>query len=169
MDKEKTFIDIIKKHKGILYKVIRMYCANEDDHKDLEQEIFLQIWKSLDNYDDTYALSTWLYRISMNVAISHYRKTFKTKRNTIRLDTALLELTPAPDDTQESEASEQLKVLLAGLNEFDRALMFLYLEDKEHEIIAEILGISTSNVGTKINRIKNRWKKELSSTKNQNV
>nr|CCG00213.1 RNA polymerase ECF-type sigma factor [uncultured Dokdonia sp.] len=56
-----------------------MYCTNDDDKKDLEQEILIQIWKSLSSYNDSYAITTWLYRISMNVAISHYRKTFKKK------------------------------------------------------------------------------------------
>ena len=68
-----------------------MYCADENDRKDLEQEILIQIWKSLDKYDDTYAITTWLYRISMNVAISHYRKVFKTKSKIVRLDSNLLE------------------------------------------------------------------------------
>lgn len=165
MSKKDTFIDVIKKHKGILYKVITMYCADEDDKKDLEQEILIQIWKSLDSYNDTYAMTTWLYRISMNVAISHYRKTFKTKGKTVRLDTGLLEFTAAPETSERSYESERLKQLLAGLNEFDKALMFLYLEDKDYEVIADVLGITKTNVATKISRIKNRWKQELSSSK----
>ena len=142
-----------------------MYCTDDDDKKDLEQEILIQIWKSLDTYNDTYAMTTWLYRISMNVAISHYRKTFKKKDNTIRLDTGLLEFTPAPDTSEGSYEQDLLQKLLAELNEFDKALMFLYLEDKDYEVIARILGISKTNVATKINRIKNRWKQQLSSTK----
>lgn len=166
MNKQITFIDIIKKHRGILYKVITMYCTNDDDKKDLEQEILIQIWKSLSSYNDSYAITTWLYRISMNVAISHYRKTFKKKSNTVRLDTSLLEFTPAPETSEGSYEQERLRKLLAGLNEFDKALMFLYLEDKDYEVIADILGITKTNVATKISRIKNRWKQELSSAKN---
>ena len=74
MNKQATFIEIIEKYKGALYKVITMYRTDDDDKKYLEQEILIQIWKSLDTYNDTYAMTTWLYRISMNVAISHYRK-----------------------------------------------------------------------------------------------
>ena len=155
MNKQITFIDIVKRHRGILYKVITMYCTNDDDKKDLEQEILIQIWKSLSSYNDSYAITTWLYRISMNVAISHYRKTFKKKSNTVRLDTS-----------EGSYEQERLRKLLAGLNEFDKALMFLYLEDKDYEVIADILGITKTNVATKISRIKNRWKQELSSAKN---
>lgn len=166
MSKKTTFIDIIKKHKGILYKVITMYCSDDEDKKDLEQEILIQIWKSLDSYNDTYAITTWLYKISMNVAISHYRKTFKTKSSTVRLDTGLLEFTAAPETSERSYESEKLKALLSDLNEFDKALMFLYLEDKDYEVIAHVLGISKTNVATKISRIKNRWKEELSSSKN---
>lgn len=166
MSKKTTFIDIINKHKGILYKVITMYCSDNEDKKDLEQEILIQIWKSLDSYNDTYAITTWLYRISMNVAISHYRKTFKTKSKTVRLDTGLLEFTAAPETSERSYESNKLKDLLNDLNEFDKALMFLYLEDKDYEVIAHVLGISKTNVATKISRIKNRWKNELSSSKN---
>ena len=166
MNKQITFIDIVKRHRGILYKVITMYCTNDDDKKDLEQEILIQIWKSLSSYNDSYAITTWLYRISMNVAISHYRKTFKKKSDTVRLDTSLLEFTPAPETSEGSYEQERLRKLLAGLNEFDKALMFLYLEDKDYEVIADILGITKTNVATKISRIKNRWKQELSSAKN---
>ncbi len=140
-----------------------MYCIEENDKKDLEQEILIQIWKSLETYNDKYAMTTWLYRISMNVAISHYRKTFKTKGRTVRLDTGLLEFTPVPETSERSYEQEVLRKLLLALNEFDKALMFLYLEDKDYEVIAEVLGISKTNVATKISRIKNRWKQELTS------
>lgn len=140
-----------------------MYCANNDDKKDLEQEILIQIWKSLDKYDDTYAMTTWLYRISMNVAISHYRKTFKTKGKTVSLDTGLLEYKSAPETSERSYQQDVLHKLLSNLNEFDKALMFLYLEDKDYEVIAAVLGITKTNVATKISRIKNRWKQELKS------
>ncbi|WP_296312851.1 RNA polymerase sigma factor [Winogradskyella sp. UBA3174] len=163
MSKKATFIEIIQKYRGILYKVITMYCIEENDKKDLEQEILIQIWKSLETYNDKYAMTTWLYRISMNVAISHYRKTFKTKGRTVRLDTGLLEFTPVPETSERSYEQEVLRKLLLALNEFDKALMFLYLEDKDYEVIAEVLGISKTNVATKISRIKNRWKQELTS------
>lgn len=166
MSKKATFIDIIEKYKGILYKVITMYCTDNDDKKDLEQEILIQIWKSLDTYNDKYAMTTWLYRISMNVAISHYRKTFKTKGKTVRLDTGLLQFTKAPETSEKSYQQDVLRKLLSALNEFDKALMFLYLEDKDYEVIADVLGITKTNVATKISRIKNRWKQELSSSKN---
>lgn len=143
-----------------------MYCADENDKKDLEQEILIQIWKSLDKYDDTYAITTWLYRISMNVAISHYRKVFKTKSKIVRLDSNLLEYSKTDEKSDNSYQKEILQKLLSKLNEFDKALMFLYLEDKDYEVIADILGITKTNVSTKINRIKNRWKQELTSSKN---
>jgi len=166
LSKKAIFIEIIEKYKGILYKVITMYCTEDDDKKDLEQEILIQIWKSLETYNDTYAMTTWLYRISMNVAISHYRKTFKTKGRTVRLDTGLLEFTPAPETSERSYEQDVLRKLLSALNEFDKALMFLYLEDKDYEVIADVLGITKTNVATKISRIKNRWKQELISSKN---
>ncbi|RXG24211.1 RNA polymerase sigma-70 factor, ECF subfamily [Leeuwenhoekiella marinoflava DSM 3653] len=163
LSKQTTFINIIQKYKGILYKVITMYCKDEDDKKDLEQEILIQIWKSLDTYDDAYAMTTWLYRISMNVAISHYRKTFKHKGKLVSLDAGLLDFTPASEASERSYEQDVLQKLLNELNEFDKALMFLYLEDKDYEVIAQILGITKTNVATKINRIKQKWKQELNT------
>ncbi|WP_179344893.1 RNA polymerase sigma factor [Winogradskyella ursingii] len=165
MSKKAKFIEIIERYRGILYKVITIYCTDDDDKKDLEQEILIQIWKSLDKYNDTYAMTTWLYRISMNVAISHYRKTFKTKNRTVSLDAGLFKFTPAPETSERSYEQNVLHKLLSALNEFDKALMFLYLEDKDYEVIADVLGITKTNVATKISRIKNRWKQELTSLK----
>ncbi|NER18097.1 sigma-70 family RNA polymerase sigma factor [Spongiivirga citrea] len=165
LNKQKEFIDIVKKHKGILYKVITMYCADYNDRKDLEQDILIQIWKSLDTYDDNYALTTWLYRISMNVAISNHRKTFKKKSNTTRINGDLLEFTSNSDVNERSYQQDVLYRLLNELNKFDKALMFLYLEDKDYEVIADVLGITKTNVATKISRIKNKWKQQLSQQK----
>jgi RNA polymerase sigma-70 factor (ECF subfamily) len=82
------------------------------------------------------------------------------------LDSSLLEYTKTNDESENSYQKEILHTLLSKLNEFDKALMFLYLEDKNYEVIADILGITKTNVSTKINRIKNKWKQELSPTKN---
>jgi len=163
LSKKAKFIEIVEKYRGILYKVITIYCIEDDDKKDLEQEILIQIWKSLDKYNDKFAMTTWLYRISMNVAISHYRKTFKTKGRTVSLDAGLLEFTSAPETSERSYEQDVLHKLLMALNEFDKALMFLYLEDKDYDVIADVLGITKTNVATKISRIKNRWKQELKS------
>jgi RNA polymerase sigma factor (sigma-70 family) len=151
------FVTILKENKGILLKVIRSYCKSTDDWKDLEQEIIIQLWKSFKNYNPTYKLSTWIYRISLNVAISHYRK--EIKRNHIGLDEKTFNL-PIEEIDEDMSCRKQtlynfINVELDGLS---KALIILYLEDHGYSEIAVILGITESNVATKINRIKNKFK-----------
>src|SRR5690554_1570189 len=156
-EQKKLFLATIEQHKGILYKVARAYCPNEDDRQDLIQEMMIQIWQSIHKYNGRFKISTWLYRISLNVAISFYRK------NTTRANkyTVLNEQTVQIPIEDKSEIEQRLNILeqfISELKEIDKALMLLYLEDKSHAEIADILGISVSNVGTKVGRIKDRLK-----------
>ena len=165
-EKNQQFQKLIEQHKGILFKVARTYCQQEEDRQDLIQEIRIQIWSSLDKYNDKYQISTWLYRISLNVAISFYRKNTKRHENTIPLNEQISEI----KENDSSEKEEQIKELMSfiyKLNDLDKALMLLYLENKNHTEIADILGISKSNVGTKIGRIKEKMKTLFSQNKIQ--
>jgi RNA polymerase sigma-70 factor (ECF subfamily) len=152
------FQEIIKENKGILYKVITIYCKDTEDKKDLEQEILIQLWKALDKYNDTYKISTWMYRIAMNVAISFYRKTASTISN-ISIDSIFIEKEYAEQDHDDIDNVKILNQFIDQLNEFDKALILLYLEDFSYVEISEIIGITETNVGSKINRIKNKLKK----------
>ena len=164
MDKknqQQFFEDVIEQHKGILFKVAKTYCRNDDDRQDLVQEMMIQIWRSLHRYNNQFAITTWLYRVSLNVAISFYRKN-STKQN-LRvplIDEVLLIQNPKPFEREEQ--LELLDQFISELNDFDRALMLLYLEDKSHAEISEIIGISVTNVGTKLGRIKEKLKKKFS-------
>ncbi|MBC7923753.1 MAG: sigma-70 family RNA polymerase sigma factor [Ferruginibacter sp.] len=155
---------MIRANRKILYKIIRAYCKDQEDRQDLEQEIIIQLWKSFKTYNDQFKLSTWIYRIALNVAISHYRKDIKRKEKTIPLSDTLFQ---AVDDQEATEALDNnLELLHAFINQLDRlnkALMILYLEGNSYKDIAEILGISESNVGTKINRIKKMLKEKFST------
>jgi len=148
---------MLKENKGIVIKVIRAYCKNREDWRDLEQEIIIQLWKSFKNYNPTYRLSTWLYRISLNVAISHYRKTRNLQQCT-KLNEAVFEI--ADDDTNEKEhhGRELLHSFVKTLDALNKALIILHLEDHTNKEIADLLGISESNVSTKLSRIKNKFK-----------
>lgn len=160
-EKSKQFQALIEQHKGILFKVARTYCQDEEDRQDLIQEISIQIWHSFDRYNSKYKISTWLYRISLNVAISFYRKNAKRQNRTIPLNEHISEI----KEVENTEKEEQLSLLehfINELNDLDKALMLLYLEDKSHAELADILGISQSNVGTKIGRIKEKLKKRFS-------
>jgi RNA polymerase sigma factor (sigma-70 family) len=155
------FHQIIEQHKGILFKVARTYCLNDDYKQDLLQEMMIQIWKSLHRYDDKFAITTWLYRISLNVAISFYRKNIH--RQNVSLP--LIDIIQSVQNEENGEKQEQLTLLehfISELNNLDKALILLYLEDKSHAEISEVLGLSVSNVGTKLGRIKEKLKKRFS-------
>lgn len=163
-EQQQFFQEIIELHKGILFKVARVYCPNGNDRQDLIQEMMIQIWQSLHKYNDQFKISTWLYRISLNVAISFYRTT-TSRANTL---TVLNEQTTEIRMEDTTETEQQLNLLeqfISELKEFDKALILLYLEDKSHAEIAEILGLSVSNVGTKIGRIKEKLKTRFSQVR----
>jgi len=163
-EQRQYFQEIIEQDKGILFKVARAYCQNEDDRQDLIQEMMIQIWKSMHRYNKQFKMSTWLYRISLNVAISFYRKQ-STRAN---IYTVLNEHTAQIQIDDKTEDERQLNLLEQFINELKeiyKALMILYLEDKGHAEIADILGISVSNVGTKIGRIKDKLKTRFSQLK----
>lgn len=153
-DKSERFLAVIQTHKGILYKIANAYCHDAEDRKDLVQEIIIQLWKAFDNYSDEYKYSTWIYRIALNVAISFYRKENRRKQVDSPLSDGVLNMTDTgiPDETAANIGF--LQQFIAELKELDKALMLLYLEEKSHKEIADIIGISISNVATKINRIK---------------
>jgi RNA polymerase sigma-70 factor (ECF subfamily) len=163
--KQKYFFEhTIEQHKGILFKVARAYCPNEVDRQDLIQEMMIQIWQNIHKYNDQYKMSTWLYRISLNVAISYYRKSSTRAKKYTDLNEAIME-TPVEDKSEKERQLNLLEQFINELREIDKALMILYLEDKSHTEISEILGLSVSNVGTKIGRIKKRLKKRFSQSK----
>ncbi len=151
------FTAILENHKGLIYKVAKGYCTDSTERQDLIQEILLQIWQSLPSYNSKYAMTTWLYRISLNTAISWYRKGKTRGKYFIQLEDSFdtgsaLE---SPDKEQNLNLLEQF---INELKEIDKALMLLYLEDKSHAEISEILGLSVTNVATKIGRIKDKLK-----------
>jgi len=151
------FIGIIRSHKGILAKIIRSYCKNPDDWKDLEQEIVIQLWKSFKQYDERYKLSTWIYRIALNVAISHYRRDLKRKNDT-PLEEAIFVLAEDPATQEHQERLKNLYEFINQQNALDKGLLILYLEENTHKEIADIMGVTESNVGTRLNRVKQKLK-----------
>lgn len=162
-NKKDTFITTINTHKKIIYKIVNSYCQNKEDRKDLEQEIIIQLWNSFDKYKAEYKYSTWMYRIALNVAISFYRKEKKwSVKNDFYNEDSLYSI--ADENENETELDYNIKLLqefINKLNELNKALVLLYLEEKSHEEIAEILGITKTNVATKISRLKLKLKKEF--------
>lgn len=154
------FLVLIEKNKGIVYKIANAYCKDAEDRKDLVQEIIIQLWKAFSKYDERYRISTWMYRISLNVAISFYRKGRKSLHSPL---TESVIAVPAEEDQTEQEENVRLLYQFIGeLDELNKALMLLYLEDNSYREMAEVLGISESNVATKIGRIKEKLRKRFS-------
>ncbi|HMI05096.1 MAG TPA: RNA polymerase sigma factor [Pedobacter sp.] len=162
-EKKEKFIEVLKDHKKILFKIINVYCRDPEDQRDLEQEILIQIWKALDSFDESKSkLSTWIYRIALNVSISHYRKDHKRKERTIAIDESILEVvdTNGSDPALENHISF-LYDCIRALDNLNKAVIILHLEGKSYQEIGELLGISESNAGTKINRIRKILKEQF--------
>jgi len=152
-----AFATLLAQHHGLLHRVARLYCPREDDRQDLLQEIRVQVWQSFPRYDGRAALTTWLYRVALNTAISFHRKTAARRARTVALTEATLSLPEPPASDQEAQV-QQLLQFISELGELDKALMLLYLEATPHADIADILGLSVSNVATKVGRIKEKLK-----------
>ena len=162
-DKE-TFLRLLDAHRGIIIKICNGYCISKNDKEDLAQEIACNLWKGFATYTPDYEFSTWLYRVALNVAISFYRK---EKRQFLfnPYDENLLIFDEESKYDQEAEGKlGLLQKYIHELRELDRSIMLLYLDDKSYKEIAEIIGISETNVATKINRIKNGLRSRFSNS-----
>jgi RNA polymerase sigma-70 factor, ECF subfamily len=152
---------LLEQHRGIVFKVAGTYCRDDDDRRDLAQEIAVQLWRAFPRYDPERRFSTWMYRIALNVAISYVRRTSTRHRHVVPLDPAH---DVAVDDGARREADAQVRALYAvidRLNPLDRALLLLYLEDRSQREIAEVLGLTETNVATKLGRLKQRLRRDL--------
>ena len=152
---EKEFTNIISTHQGIIFKVCRMYCNDREDSEDLFQEIVLQLWRSYPAFNAQAKVSTWMYRIGLNTAITRLRKNNR-KPLTQPLSIEHQNLKDPVPQRMDIEYGEELQTAINMLNKLDKALVMLYLDEKSYKEIAEIMGISESNVGVKINRIKKK-------------
>jgi RNA polymerase sigma factor (sigma-70 family) len=154
----------MEEHKKILYKVCHSYCRNPGDRDDLAQEIIVQLWRSFRSFDQRVRFSTWMYRIALNVAISFYRRESVRTRHVVPGSEHLLE---AVDET--ANRSEEMQVLyqwIEGLDPLHKALVILYLDGNNYQEIADVLGISQTNVATKISRLKETLRQEAGVKQN---
>ncbi len=162
--RREQFQALLERHRGIVFKVANTYCRHAEDRRDVSQEICAQAWKAFPAWDSERPFSTWMYRIALNVAISHARGNAERMR-LVALDDN--EDEPAHDDETAREADEGLRALyhcIAQLDPLNRALLLLYLEEKSQREIADILGLSETNVATKIARLKQRIRNDINPT-----
>jgi RNA polymerase sigma factor (sigma-70 family) len=158
-NQQEAFLSVIEQNKGIIYKIANSFNKDEEDKKDLVQEITLQLWRAYPGYNQQSKLSTWMYRVALNVAITFYRKEKKKNDLIMPVSGAMIEFIGEETQVDLSHELMLLQQFINELKELDRALMLLYLEEKSQK---EILGLSESNIGTKINRIKEKLKQRFS-------
>jgi RNA polymerase sigma-70 factor (ECF subfamily) len=159
------FLTLLEEHKRIIFKICNSYCAKKSDREDLAQEIIFQLWKSHKNFNADHKFSTWMYRIALNVAITFYRKETRAAKTI-----SLAETPPEVEDKISNDPVEEninrLEIFINELKEFDKALMILYLEEKNYKEISEILGITETNVATKLGRIKDKLRQKFLTVHN---
>jgi len=157
------FIDLIENNKKLIYKVSHMYCDRTIDKKDLFQDIIFNLWISYSSFQNKSKISTWIYRISLNTAISWFRDHTKQSKN-IEYTNMIPTLTDEGDSTMK-ELYDQLYMAINSLEKIDKAVILLLLDEYSYEEISEIIGISKTNVSTKISRIKLKLRNYLSNDK----
>ncbi|MBT8260544.1 MAG: sigma-70 family RNA polymerase sigma factor [Flavobacteriaceae bacterium] len=154
---EHNFVALLEKHQNIVHKVCRLYTNNQEQHNDLFQEITIQLWKAFPKFRGDSKFSTWMYRVGLNTAITLYRKS-KRRINTQDYESVQFKIKAEEYDNIEEEQLKLLYKAVYQLNDIDKALVFLYLEDKNYKEISETLGISEVNARVKMNRIKTKLK-----------
>jgi RNA polymerase sigma-70 factor (ECF subfamily) len=158
---KETFIRVIKDNQNLIYKICFTYCQHPENRKDLQQEILMQLWNSFSKFDGRVKVSTWIYHVALNTAISFYRNDWKHTTQKVRFDTSVIALTQVAEDAEQDDRIVMLYRVIEGLNEMDKALILLYLEDTSYKDMADILGLSETNVATKISRIKKYLKEKI--------
>ena len=161
------FEELIDAHGRIIFHVARIYARDRDDRNDIAQEIRTQLWRAFPEYSPERRFSTWMYRIALNVAISHLRRESRRSEHFEDVDGMLaieMASVAASPDEQPDERLVILRKLIGELDPLNRGLVLLYLEERSYAQIAEILGITETNVATKINRIKQRLRQQMLGT-----
>ena len=159
---ERKFVELLQKHQNIVHKICSLYTNDSDAHKDLFQEITIQLWKAYPKFRGDSKFSTWMYRVGLNTSITLYRKSLRRVESQ-NIEAVAYKLSYEEyDDTRD----EQLKLIYTAvhkLNDIDKGIIFLYLENKNYREISDTLGISEVNARVRMNRIKTKLKTQLNS------
>lgn len=154
-DLEHKFVSELETHQNIVHKVCSLYTDNRDAHNDLFQEITIQLWKAYPKFRGESKFSTWMYRVALNTAITLYRKS-KRRVQTQNYETVLFKIKSNEYDETEEQQLKLMYNAIKQLSDIDKALVFLYLEDKDYTEISDTLGITEVNARVKMNRVKNK-------------
>ncbi|WKN43898.1 RNA polymerase sigma factor [Tunicatimonas pelagia] len=154
MPPTQQFLGFLNENTAVIRKVCRLYTDNHNDFRDYFQEVVLQLWKSFDSFRGDAKASTWVYRVALNVCLSQLKLKKRQVASTPIDADAAQHWADVTYDTTEEEQIQQLYAGIRRLKELDRAIIMLYLEERSYDEMADILGISQSNVGVRISRIK---------------
>ena len=160
ISKKEEFVTIIKTHEAIIFKITTIYTDTKEDQKDLYQDIVFQLWKSFETFRNESKISTWMYRVALNTALTQLKKT-KKQPFPVSIDRVVLEQIDSYDTNFEEKLSI-MYVHIKQLNVLEKGLVLLFLEGKKYDEISEITGLSPTNVGTRISRIKTKLKEQIS-------
>lgn len=163
-NQQHRFRELIEQHQGIVGKITQTYCWHIDDREELSQEILTQLWRAFPNYDDAKPFSTWMYRVALNVSISWVRSNSIRQRHMTALGDNVNQLADTSYANAEDERISFLKTFIETLDTLNRALVLLYLEEYSYQEISEVLGITETNVATKLSRIKQRVRQQSEQT-----
>ena len=162
MQKEDEFTSVIKEYEGVIFKITTVYSNTADDQKDLYQEIVYQLWKSFDSFRNESKISTWIYRVALNTAITNLKKE-KRKINSVPIDKVILQHIDQ-NDTIIEERVTQLYAQIKKLDTVEKGIILLFLDGKSYEDIAGIIGFTSTAVGTRLTRIRQKIKSQLVTT-----
>jgi RNA polymerase sigma-70 factor (ECF subfamily) len=157
------FVALLQSHRALLYKVARVYSRSAADREDLAQEAIANLWRAYPRYDDRLKFSTWMYRIALNVAISWQRRERTQTRHLVPAGEDVLEMTrslEAPAATDDAD----LALLYTSIGRFDalnKALLILYLDGLSHAEISAVLGMTPTNIATRIGRLRDRLREDF--------
>lgn len=148
----REFIQLVEQNQNLIHKVCRMYVDQKNDHEDLFQEVVLQLWKAYPSFKGKAKVTTWMYRVALYTAMSDFKKRHRKKQ----VDPGNLSDRAIRNDAESAYEVEHLHVAIHQLNAADRGLLALYMDEKSYQEIGEIMGISETNVGVRLNRIKKK-------------
>ncbi|MHC4537347.1 MAG: RNA polymerase sigma factor [Planctomycetota bacterium] len=160
MVRKSRFLELVEQNQDIIHKICCLYAMNMDERKDLGQEIVCQLWKSYQSFRGDSKFTTWMYKVALNTALFNLRRS----RSRVRIERLKEHHGDIPAKTDNQEKHGKINKLYKAINqlrEFDRAIILLYLEELSYSQIAEVIGISESNVSVRLVRIKKKLKELL--------
>jgi len=164
-NKEERFKTIVEENKDRISRICKYYAPNDDEQKDIQQEVLINIWKSLENFRGDSSMNTWIYRIAVNTALSHSGKAYKRMKLNVDIETqnlsSLMDEEELNQKLKEEELLNQIQVELNQLSVIDKALVSLTLEGLSTREIADVIGLTEPNARVKIHRIKELLRKKL--------